>query len=122
MDMNVVVLIGRLVRDPEVRYTGDNKAIAKFSLAVNRMKKDEADFINCVAFGKTAEVVEKYVKKGSRISVRGKIQTGSYEKDGKKVYTTDVIIDDLQMLDSKKESGEKIDEGFMEAAETSLPF
>lgn len=106
--MNRINLSGRLVRDPEVRYSQGEKpmAIASFSLAVDRKFKQEgqptADFINCKAFGKTAEVIEKYVTKGTKIAVCGHIQTGSYtNKDGQKVYTTDVIVDELEFCESK---------------------
>ena len=123
MDINVVVLVGRLTREADMR-SKDDKAIAKFSLAVNRMKKDEADFINCTAFGKTAEIVEKYTHKGSRVAVRGKIQTGSYtNKEGQKVYTTDVIVDDLQLLDPKSDEPVVKDNDFADVGEqTTLPF
>lgn len=125
MDINVVVLVGRLTREADMR-SKDDKAIAKFSLAVNRMKKDEADFINCTAFGKTAEIVEKYTHKGSRVAVRGKIQTGSYtNKEGQKVYTTDVIVDDLQLLDPKSDEPPVVkDDDFatIGTQETTLPF
>lgn len=104
--MNSVALIGRLTRDPEVRYsTGSNQmAVARFTIAVDRERnaKDgdqSADFISIVCFGKTAELVEKYVAKGRLVGVTGRIQTGSYEKDGRKVYTTDVIADRVQFLD-----------------------
>lgn len=106
--MNKCVLIGRLTRDPEVRYTqGDNTmAIARYSLAVDRrFKRDgepEADFINCVAFGKAGEFAEKYLKKGTKIAVVGRIQTGSYtNKDGQKVYTTDVVVEEQEFAESK---------------------
>ena len=107
--MNNVVLLGRLVRDPDVRYT-QTTAVAKFTLAVDRrIKKDgeaSADFINCVAFGKTAEVIEKHVYKGNKIAVAGHIQTGSYtNKEGQKVYTTDVIVDAMDFCESKNSSG-----------------
>jgi single-strand DNA-binding protein len=99
--MNKVVLIGRLTRDPETRVAqgGNQTAISRYSLAVNRSYKREgepdADFINCVAFGKRAEFVQKYLKKGTQIAISGRIQTGSYDdKDGKKVYTTDIIVDE----------------------------
>lgn len=124
MDINVVVLVGRLTREADMR-SKDDKSIAKFSLAVNRMKKDEADFINCTAFGKTAEIVEKYTRKGSRVAVRGKIQTGSYtNKEGQKVYTTDVIVDDLQLLDPKSDEPVVKDDDFatIGTQETMLPF
>ena len=105
--MNLVTLIGRLTKDPEVRYTASTQsAVAKFTLAVDRGGKDKgADFINCTCFGKTAELVEKYVGKGKQIAVNGRIQTGSYEKDGRKVYTTDVIVEKIEFLGGKEASG-----------------
>lgn len=106
--MNKVILMGRLTRDPEVRYSqGENQtAIARYSLAVNRRFKregdPEADFINCVAFGKQAEFAEKYFKKGTKMTITGRIQTGSYtNKDGVKVYTTDVIVEEQEFAESK---------------------
>ena len=107
--MNKVILMGRLSRDPEVRYSqGDAAtAIARFSLAVDRRFKREgddqtADFINCVAFGKTAEFLEKYGRKGTKFVVEGRIQTGSYtNKDGQKVYTTDVVVENVEFAESK---------------------
>ena len=104
--MNKVVLLGRLTRDPEIRHTQSGAAVASFSLAVNRRKKDEADFVPVTAWNKTAELVEKYVKKGDRVGIAGRIQTGSYEKDGRKVYTFDVIADDLEFLSTKAEREE----------------
>lgn len=109
--MNSVQLLGRLVRDPEVRYTaGDNPtAVARFTVACKRKyKKDaeqEADFISCLAFGKTAEFIERYFHKGSSMALNGRIQTGSYtNKDGNKVYTTDVVVDSLEFVGSKSEN------------------
>ena len=104
--MNKVVLIGRPTSDPEVQYSGDDMAIARYTLAVDRKyKKDgdqEADFIRCVAFGKSGEFAEKYVKKGVRIAVSGRIQTGSYtNNDGVKVYTTDVVVEEHDFADGK---------------------
>lgn len=106
--MNKVILMGRLTRDPEIRYTqGDNAmAIARYSLAVDRrFKRDgepDADFINCVAFGKSGEFAEKYLKKGTKVAVVGRIQTGSYtNKDGQKVYTTDVVVEEQEFAESK---------------------
>ena len=106
--MNKVILMGRLTRDPAVRYTqGDNAmAIARYSLAVDRrFKRDgepDADFINCVAFGKSGEFAEKYLKKGTKVAVVGRIQTGSYtNKDGQKVYTTDVVVEEQEFAESK---------------------
>lgn len=110
--MNRVVLMGRLTREPEIRYSQGEKAtaVARYTLAVTRSYKREgepdADFINCVAFGRIAELAEKYLKKGSRIIVEGRIQTGSYtDKNGRKVYTTDVIVDYQEFAESKKTDG-----------------
>ncbi len=105
--MNSVTLIGRLTKDADVRTTqgAEPMTIARFTLAVNRQKKGEADYINCVAFGKTAEVIGKYCSKGSQIGVTGHIQTGSYTKqDGTKVYTTDVIVDKMDFCGSNEKT------------------
>lgn len=104
--MNSVQLIGRLTKDPEVRYTDGGASIARFSIAVDRRFKQEggesADFINCVAFGKTAEFIEKYFTKGKKIAITGRIQTGNYtNKDGQKVYTTDVVVETTEFVESK---------------------
>jgi len=103
--MNSVALVGRLVHDPEVRYTADQMAVCRMRLAVDRQGKDkETDFISCIAFGKTAEFVEKYFAKGKPIGIVGRIQTGSYEKkDGSKVYTTDIIADRVEFVGSRDE-------------------
>ena len=117
--MNKVILMGRLARDPEVRYPqGENAmAIARYTLAVDRRFKrnnDEqtADFINCIAFGKAGEFAEKYFHKGIKITVSGRIQTGSYtNRDGVKVYTTDVVVEEQEFAESKNHSGSD-DNGF----------
>ena len=113
--MNKVILMGRLTRDPEVRYSqGDNAmAIARYTIAVDRRfsrgnnsEEQQADFIGCVAFGKAGEFAEKYLHKGTKICVTGRIQTGSYtNKDGVKVYTTDVVVEDQEFAESKNSSG-----------------
>ena len=110
--MNKVILIGRLTRDPEVRYSAGegSMAIANYTLAVDRRRsrsnggpeEQTADFIRCTAFGRTAEFAERYLKKGTKILVQGRIQTGSYtNKDGQTVYTTDVIVDEHEFVESK---------------------
>jgi single-strand DNA-binding protein len=106
--MNSVNLLGRLTRDPEVRYSQGDKplAIARYTLAVDRKFKkqgeQEADFINCIAFGKAGEFAEKYFKQGTKIAVTGRIQTGSYtNKDGQKVYTTEIVVEDQEFAESK---------------------
>ena len=105
--MNEVILMGRLTRDPEIRYTEMGKCIARYTLAVDRRGKEQAaDFITCVAFEKNAEFAEKYLKKGTKIAVTGRLRTGSYEKDdGTKVYTTDVIVSTHEFAESKKDGG-----------------
>ena len=106
--MNKVVLVGRLTRDPNVRYTQgqEQMCIARFTLAVDRRyRKDgeqQADFISCVAFGRTGEFVEKYAKKGVKFDIAGRIQTGSYQnKDGQTIYTTDVVVEEIEFGESK---------------------
>ena len=121
--MNKVILMGRLTRDPEVRYSqGDNAtAVARYTLAVDRRfnrNNDEqtADFINCVAFGKSGEFAEKYLHKGTKIAITGRIQTGSYtNKDGVKVYTTDVVVEDHECAESKNSAGSADNSGFAPA-------
>lgn len=114
MSMNRVILMGRLTRDPNISYSqsGDNMAIARFSLAVDRRGKRQegadqqtADFIGCVCFGRQAEFAEKYLRQGTKVAVQGRIQTGSYtNKDGQKVYTSDVVLDDIEFAESKNAS------------------
>lgn len=141
--MNKVILMGRLTRDPEVRYGGaNNSAIARYTLAVDRRFKRDgeptADFINCVAFGRIREFAEKYFRKGTKICVSGRIQTGSYtNKDGQKVYTTDVIVEEQEFAESKAAAqnnsvqsgtssyGPTSDDGFMnipDGIDEELPF
>ena len=114
--MNKVILMGRLTRDPEVRYSqgATPLAIARYTLAVDRRNaksnngdEQTADFINCVAFGRSGEFAEKYFRKGTKLLVSGRIQTGSYtNKDGVKVYTTEVVVDDQEFAESKSSSSE----------------
>ena len=105
--MNKVFLVGRLTRDFDLRYGANNTAVARTSIAVDRQFSNqngerEADFINIVAFGNRAETMKKYLTKGSQIAISGRIQTGSYDaSDGRKVYTTDIVIEEFQFLDSK---------------------
>ena len=143
--MNLVSLIGRIVADPEMKYTNGGATIAKFRIAVPRIFKNDGqpdtDFLNCLAFGKTAEFVEKYFKKGMRVALNGRIQTGSYEKDGRTVYTTDIIADNVEFVESKQNAQEQTqtqpkteqkpkqtqgaDEGFMnlpDGIDEELPF
>ena len=128
--MNKVVLMGRLTRDPETRYTqGNNTAVCSFSLAVNRRVKQEgqpdADFINVVAWAKTAEFVGKYFTKGQQVAVVGRIQTRNYDdKEGKKVFVTEVVAEEVYFADSKKEqSNVTTSEGFMAVeGDSGLPF
>lgn len=137
--MNKVILMGRFVRDPEIRYTqGENSiAVARFTLAVDRRFKIDnqptADFISCICFRKTAEFVEKYCKKGTKLVVEGSWQTGSYtNKDGDKVYTNDCLVDNCEFAESKAtaEQNQKNDnksgnDDFMnipDGVENGLPF
>ncbi len=134
--MNKVILCGRLTRDAEVRYSQGGSAVAKFSLAVDRRFKREgeeqtADFINCTSFGKTAEFVERFGRKGTKFIVEGRIQTGSYEKDGQKIYTTDIVVEQLEFAESKASGNVANDEpkasegGFMDipdGIEEAFPF
>jgi len=113
--MNKVILMGRLTKEPEVRYSqgAEPMAIARYSLAVNRrFKRDgepDADFFNIVAFGKNGEFAEKFFQKGQQVCVVGHLQTGSYEKDGVKRYTTDIIVEEQHFAESKKSFEERVD-------------
>ena len=131
--MNHVILIGRLARDPEVRYGDNSKPVARMTIAIDRGKDKDgndlgADFPSIVAFGKTAENIEKYLVKGRLVAVEGSIRTGSYEKDGKKVYTTDVYATRVQFLekaDSSSSSQQTNSDGFMnvpQGIDDELPF
>ena len=105
--MNQANLCGRLTRQPEVTLTTNGKEMCRFTIAVNRTFKNakgeyEADFINCVAYGTTAKYIGSYIDKGRLVSVTGRIQTGSYERDGQKVYTTDIIADSVQSLEKRE--------------------
>lgn len=133
--MNKVILMGRLTADPEIRYSqgqnGEQMAIARFSIAVDRKFKKEndasADFPSCVAFGKTADFVGKYFHRGMKIALEGRLQTGSYEKDGVKHYTTDVIAEAVEFAESKKTAEESAPSsaGFVnipDGIEADLPF
>ena len=140
--MNQVILMGRLTRDPSISYTQANSAqesicVARYALAVdrrfNRDGERKADFISCVAFGRQAEFAEKYLRKGTKIAITGRIQTGSYtNRDGQKVYTTDVVVEEQEFAESKA-SGQTAqqnpasasEDGFMEipdGLEEELPF
>ena len=136
--MNNVSLMGRLTRDPEVRYSANTQlANARFSVAVDRRLSKEkrmeaennnqptADFINCVAFGRTAEVIGQYFRKGNRIAITGHIQTGSYEnQQGQRIYTTDVIVDQLDFVESSKNNSKNEDNfnNNLKTDEPELPF
>lgn len=131
--LNKCVLCGRLTRDPEVMAKGET-TISRYSLAVDRKysKDNETDFLNCVCFGKTAEFAEKYLHKGMKIIVVGRIQTGSYtNKDGQKVYTTDIVVEEHEFCESKNSATDvnstnsnNADEEFMkfDGSSTELPF
>ena len=125
--MNRVILMGRLTRDPEVRYSQGEQpmAIARYSLAVDRRGRNSqdgqtADFINCVAFGRQGEFAEKYLHKGTKMLIEGRIQTGSYtNKDGNRVYTTDVVVENQEFAESKNSQGSS--DGFMPQAGGNAP-
>ena len=124
--MNKVILVGRLTKNPEIRYTqGENPtAIARYTLAVDRRFKRDgeptADFINCVAFGKSGEFAEKYFRKGLRIAISGRITTGSFtNKDGVKVYTTEVTVEDQEFAESKAEQAQNSGNATISTATTS---
>ena len=136
--MNKVILMGRLARDPDIRYSqgANTTCVARYTLAVDRKFKQEgqptADFINCIAFGKLGEFAEKYLHKGVKIAVTGRIQTGSYKnKDGNTVYTTDVVVEEQEFCESKSQSNSQPqtapsnDNSWMnipDGVEDSLPF
>ena len=122
--MNKVILIGRLTDNPDVMYSNKENeplAIARYRLAVDRIGEG-ADFISCVAFGKQGEFAEKYLKKGTKVAIEGRIQTGSYEKDGKKVYTTDVVVERQEFCERKSSEPSKSEDEFLDVEEGSLPF
>lgn len=135
--MDKVMLIGRLTRDVETSYSNNsnNTAVARYTLAVNRQYKrdgeQDADFLRCIAFGKTAELAERYLVKGMKVAVEGRIQTGSYtNREGQKVYTTDIIVDRQEFLE-KRASGQPDtdtpynEDGFMnipDGIDEELPF
>ena len=103
--MNKVILMGRLTNDPDIRHTNEGMAIARYTLAVDRRSKDKgADFISCVAFDRDADFAEKYLSKGTKIALVGSIRTGSYtNREGRKVYTTDVVVSEHEFAESKKD-------------------
>ncbi|MDD6037802.1 MAG: single-stranded DNA-binding protein [bacterium] len=124
--MNKVILMGRLTRDPEVRYSQGESAtaVARYTLAVDRRfnranagnDQQSADFIQCVAFGRSGEFAEKYLRKGTKVVVTGRIQTGSYtNKDGQRVFTTDVVVEDQEFAESKNSSNGSTDGGYAPA-------
>lgn len=122
--MNLVVLTGRLTRDPELKFGQSGKAYSRFSLAVDRpFQKGEADFINCVAFGKTAELIGEYLRKGRKVGVQGKLQMNRYEVNGEKRTSYDVLVDTVEFLESKSGASDEgyssgnYDTGYSRAAE-----
>ena len=103
--MNNVVLIGRLTKDPELKYSQSGKAYCRFTVAVNRdFNKDEADFINCVAWDKRAEAIAEYLKKGKRIALQGRLNVNSYDKNGETVWRTDVVVDKFEFVESNNQN------------------
>lgn len=122
--MNKVILLGRLTKDPELRYTNNNLAICSFTLAVNRQKKNEVDFIPVVTFDKQAEFCSKYYTKGLQVAIVGRIQVRSWDdNEGKKRYTTEVVANECYFADSKRESAENIPGiTISDADDSDLPF
>lgn len=131
--MNKVILMGRLTKDPDIRYTQDGTAVARYTLAVDRRYQrdgeQKADFISCTVFGRGAEFAEKHLKKGTKIVAAGRIQTGSYtNRDGQKVYTTDIVVEEQEFAESKKtqEANQEQEDGFMSIPDgvddEGLPF
>jgi len=115
--MNLVILMGRLTGDPEIINT-DSTKIAKYSLAIDRATKEkQTDFIPCTAFGKNAEFVESYLKKGTKITIEGRLQSGSYEKDGRKVKTYEVVVSRHEFCEKAEKTN-----GFANATDEGLPF
>lgn len=128
---NVVVLIGRLTKDIDLKKSQSGMSVARFTLAVNRMKKDEADFISCVVFDKRADTMYQYLGKGSLVGIEGHLQTGSYDKNGVRVYTTDVIVDGFDFLESRSDRQTKVNdyepsyessESIVDISNEDLPF
>lgn len=132
--MNKVILIGRLTRNPELRFAPNTgNAVVRFTLAVNRRKQkdkdQEADFINCIAFGKTAETIAQYLLKGNQIAVEGNIRTGSYDKEGIKRYTTDVLIEKFNFIGNNKSNNsnqtsnlDRFDDDMTPVDDGDMPF
>lgn len=126
--MNFAILMGRLTKDPDISTSQNGTQIARYTIAIDRIGKDQgADFISCVAFNKSAEFADKYLKKGTKIAIEGAIRTGSYtNKDGQKVYTTDVIVNRQEFAESKGEAKEtKPEDGFMSipgGIDDEIPF
>ena len=126
--MNCVNLIGRLTAEPEVRYTQTNIMVTQFNLAVNRAyakpeDKEKADFITVLAWNKTAEFVSKYFRKGQQVGVTGRIETGSYDdKDGKKVYVTEVVVENIEFCGSKNVDNSEKENSIFGNAEEEIPF
>ena len=124
MGINVWTGVGRLTKDPDTKVTQGGKTVTRFTLAVDGYKKGEADFINCIAWEKTGDIIAQYCNKGSQLGVSGRLKTGSYDKpDGTKVYTTDVIVSEFQFLGSKQDKPNT--EGFSDLTpvdDDSIPF
>lgn len=125
--MNSVVLIGRLTKDIELKYTASELAVARFTLAIDEGfgDKKKTNFVPCLAFGKTAENMERFVDKGQKLAVQGRFSTGSYEKDGQKRYTFDVVADRVEFIEFKEKTAESVNESVPEgfaAIDEPIPF
>lgn len=127
--MNSFIGIGNLTKEPEIRYTNNNLKVATITIAINR--KEEADFIDCVAFDKKADIIEQYLHKGNRVAVEGRVQTNMYEKDGKKYKSMNILINNIEFLNTnkvveeneiKKEIEDEEPQAIWNAEQDSLPF
>ena len=117
--MNKVALVGRITKDIELKHTLNGTNIVRFTMAINRQKKDDgADFINCVAYAKIAELMDQYVKKGDRLGLIGRIQTGSYERNGSTIYTTDIIAENIEFMEPRQRSNDRP----IEIPDEDMPF
>ncbi len=127
MSINAIFLVGRATRDPQIQYTSNQMCVARFNIALDRGKDKDgqskgADYPQIVAFGKVGEVIERFVNKGSQLAIYGHLHTDSYEKDGKKVYTTDVIADRVELMGKSESKPKSTPGGFEELTDGDIPF
>ena len=121
--MNIAILMGRMVKDPELQYTSNGKAVTKFTLAVKReFNREEADFINCIAWEKRAETIAEYFKKGQRIAIQGRIKVSNYDKNGNTVWKTDIIVDKFEFIESNNNNSQNEDSKKQYNDDDKFPF